>query len=98
MEVPTQEQAQGPPVDTQEHALPDTACIAFRLQTAVYKPFFIEVWGDAIDAIKFPQNTEEICETPGGASVFGTNTMPIKLSPTDRSIASDVYDSLGTIA
>jgi cytochrome c peroxidase len=88
---PDQEQAQGPPVDTQEHALPDTACIAFRLQTAVYKPFFIQVWGDAIDAIKFPHNTEEICETPGGASVFGTNTMPIKLSSTDRSIASDVY-------
>jgi len=88
---PDQEQAQGPPVDTQEHALPDTACIAFRLQTAVYKPFFIQVWGDAIDAIKFPSNTEEICETPGGASVFGTNTMPIKLSSTERSIASDVY-------
>ena len=88
---PDQEQAQGPPVDTQEHALPDTACIAFRLQTAVYKPFFIQVWGDAIDAIKFPHNTEEICETPGGASVFGTNTMPIKLSSIDRSIASDVY-------
>src|SRR6202011_351005 len=67
---PDQEQAQGPPVDTQEHALPDTACIAFRLQTAVYKSFFIEVWGDAIDAIKFPHDAEEICETPGGASVF----------------------------
>ena len=88
---PDQEQAQGPPVDTQEHALPDTACIAFRLQTAVYKSFFIEVWGDAIDAIKFPHDAEEICDTPGGASVFGTNTMPIKLSTTDRSIASDVY-------
>jgi cytochrome c peroxidase len=89
---PDEEQSQGPPVDTQEHALPDTACIAFRLQTAVYKPFFIEVWGDAIDTIKFPHNTEEICETPGGAMVFGTNTMPIKLSPADRSIANDVYD------
>src|SRR6266478_5693015 len=89
---PDEEQAQGPPVDTQEHALPDTACIAFRLQTAVYKPFFIEVWGDAIDTIKFPHNTEEICETPGGAKVFGTNIMPIKLSPANRSIANDVYD------
>ncbi len=89
---PDEEQAQGPPVDTQEHALPDTACISFRLQTAVYKPFFIEVWGDAIDTIKFPHNTEEICETPGGAKVFGTNTMPIKLSPAERSIANDVYD------
>jgi cytochrome c peroxidase len=88
---PDQEQAQGPPVDTQEHMLPDTACIAFRLQTAVYKPFFIQVWGDAIDTIKFPHNTEEICETPGGASVFGTNTMPIKLTSAERSIASDVY-------
>src|SRR5437660_6674661 len=49
---PDEEQAQGPPVDTQEHMLPDTACIAFRLQTAVYKPFFLEVWGDAIYTIK----------------------------------------------
>src|SRR5580704_3182698 len=39
---PDANQAQGPPVDTQEHALPDTACIAFRLQSAVYKSFFIE--------------------------------------------------------
>ncbi len=30
--------------------------------------------------------------------MFGTNTMPIKLSSADRSIANDVYDSLGTIA
>ena len=92
---PDANQAQGPPVDTQEHMLPDTACIAFRLTTAVYKPFFIEVWGDAIDTIKFPNNTEEICATPGGASVFGTDTMPIKLSPADRSIANDVFNHWG---
>jgi cytochrome c peroxidase len=92
---PDANQAQGPPVDTQEHMLPDTACIAFRLTTAVYKPFFIEVWGDAIDTIKFPNNTEEICATPGGASVFGTDTMPIKLSPSDRSIANDVFNHWG---
>src|ERR1700674_1189332 len=35
---PDEEQAQHPPVDTQEHALPDTACIAFRLSQAVYRP------------------------------------------------------------
>jgi cytochrome c peroxidase len=92
---PDANQAQGPPVDTQEHALPDTACIAFRLQSAVYKRFFIEVWGDDIDTIKFPHNTEEICETPGGASVFGTDNMPIKLSPADRAIANHVYDHWG---
>jgi len=92
---PDANQAQGPPVDTQEHMLPDTACIAFRLQSALYKRFFIEVWGDDIDTIKFPHNTEEICETPGGASVFGTDTMPIKLSPADRAIANHVYDHWG---
>jgi cytochrome c peroxidase len=92
---PDANQAQGPPVDTQEHALPDTACIAFRLQSAVYKSFFIEVWGDDINTIKFPANTEEICETPGGASVFGTNTMPIQLSSSDRAIANHVFDHWG---
>jgi len=92
---PDANQAQGPPVDTQEHALPDTACIAFRLQSAVYKSFFIELWGDDLDAIKFPHNTEDICETPGGASIFGTDTMPIKLSPVDRAIANHVYDHWG---
>jgi cytochrome c peroxidase len=92
---PDANQAQGPPVDTQEHALPDTACIAFRLQSAVYKSFFIELWGDDLDAIKFPHNTEEICETPGGASIFGTDTMPIKLSPVDRAIANHVFDHWG---
>ena len=92
---PDANQAQGPPVDTQEHALPDTACVAFRLQSAVYKSFFIELWGDDLDSIKFPHNTEEICEVPGGASIFGTDTMPIKLSPVDRAIANHVYDHWG---
>ncbi len=89
---PDANQAQGPPVDTGEHMLPDTACVAFRLQSAVYKSFFIELWGDDIDAIKFPSNTEDICETPGGAKVFGTDTMPIKLSTVDRAIANHAYD------
>jgi len=51
--------------------------------------------GDDIDTIKFPHNTEEICETPVGPSVFGTDTMPIKLSSSDRAIANHVYDHWG---
>src|ERR1700722_6205094 len=69
---PDAEQAQHPPVDTQEHMLPDTACIAYRLTTAAYRPLFETVWGNrSIFTIFFPQNTEAICETPGGASTFG---------------------------
>jgi cytochrome c peroxidase len=89
------EQAQHPPVDTQEHALPDTACIAFRLQAAVYRPLFETVWGAGSLEIKFPPNTEQICATPGGAAVFGTDTTPIKLVPEDRTLANRVYDNWG---
>jgi cytochrome c peroxidase len=86
------QQSQGPPVDTQEMGFPDTACIAFRLQTAAYRFLFEEVWGEDSLDIKFPHNTEDICETPGGAAVFGTNAEPIKLKSEDRLKANEVYD------
>jgi len=92
---PDANQAQGPPVDTQEHMLPDTACIAFRLTTAAYRPFFETVWGVGSLDIKFPHETEDICKTPGGAAVFGMNTMPIRLSPEDRAKANNVFDHWG---
>ena len=89
---PDAEQSQGPPVDTQEHALPDTACIAFRLSTAVYRPLFETVWGAGSFNINFPANTEQICDTPGGASIFGGSTTPIALTPEDRTKATNVFD------
>jgi cytochrome c peroxidase len=95
LQSPDAEQAQHPPVDTQEMANPDTACIAFKLSQAVYKPFFERVWGRGSLDIKFPPNTEQICATPGGAAVFGTNTTPVKLSPAERTKANRVYDNWG---
>jgi cytochrome c peroxidase len=89
---PDAEQAQGPPVDTQEMGFPDTACVAFRLAQAVYRPLFEELWGKGSLDIKFPGDTEEICETPGGAAVFGGNVEPIKLRPEERTEANTVYD------
>jgi cytochrome c peroxidase len=88
------EQAQHPPVDTQEMGFPDTACIAFRLSTAVYRPLFETVWGVDFD-INFPGNTEQICDTPGGAAVFGGSATPIQLSPQDRTKANNIYDHWG---
>jgi cytochrome c peroxidase len=89
---PDGEQAQHPPVDTQEMGNPDTACIAFKLSQAVYRPLFEELYGKDSLNIKFPHETEEICETPGGAKGFGTDTMPVKLSPDDRDKANEVYN------
>ena len=92
---PDEEQAQHPPVDTQEHALPDTACIAFRLQTAVYRPLFETVWGAGSLDINFPEDAEQICNTPGGAVVVGPKTTPIPQSTEDRAKANNVYDHWG---
>ena len=92
LRVPDAEQAQGPPVDTQEMGLPDTACVAFRLAQAVYRPLFEEVWGKGSLDINFPHDTAQICATPGGAAVFRGSTTPIPLSPTDRTRANTIYD------
>ena len=92
---PDAEQAQHPPVDTQEHALPDTACIAFRLSTAAYRPLFETVWGAGSFNITFPANTEQICDTPGGAATLGGSATPITLSPEDRTKANNVFDHWG---
>src|ERR1700726_4090350 len=92
---PDAEQAQGPPVDTQEMGFPDTACVAFRLSQAVYRPLFERVWGNRSLDIKFPGDTEWICATPGGAAVFGGNPEPIKLTPEERTEANTVYDRWG---
>jgi cytochrome c peroxidase len=95
LQSPDAEQAQHPPVDTQEMGFPDTACIAFRISQAVYAPLFQEIWGQGSLDIKFPNNTESICKTPGGASVLGTNVQPIQLKPDDRTRADRVYDNWG---
>jgi len=94
LQSPDSEQAQHPPVDTGEMGFADTACIAFRLQTSVYRPLFEEVWGDSLD-INFPGDTEAICDTPGGAATLGTSATPIDLSPTERAKANNIYDHWG---
>jgi cytochrome c peroxidase len=88
------EQAQHPPVDTQEMGFPDTACVAFRLSKAVYRPLFELVWGTDF-RIRWPDNTEQICATPGGAAKFGGSATPIRLSPEDRTKANNIYDHWG---
>jgi cytochrome c peroxidase len=95
LQSPDAEQAQHPPVDTQEHALPDTACIALRLSQAVYRPLFEQVWGAGSLAINFPFNAESICATPGGAATFGGNNTPVPLSPADRTKANEAYNHWG---
>jgi cytochrome c peroxidase len=95
LQSPDAEQAQHPPVDTQEMANPDTACIAYKLSLAGYRPLFEAIWGAGSLDIQFPANTADICSTPGGAAIFGGNATPIALSPDDRTKANSVFDHWG---
>src|SRR5467141_3123544 len=92
---PDAEQAQGPPVDTQEMGNPDTACITFKLSRAVYRPLFELVWGKGSFDINFPPDTAQICATPGGAAVFGGDVQPVKLTAVDRIRSNEVYNHWG---
>src|SRR6267143_316236 len=94
LQSPDAEQAQHPPVDTQEHMFADDACIAFRLTSATYRSLFELVWGVDFD-IRWPGNTAEICAIPGGATRFGGSATPIALSSVDRTKANNIYDHWG---
>jgi cytochrome c peroxidase len=93
---PDAEQAQHPPVDTQEMGMPDIACIPYRLSQAVYAPLFEQIWGaGSLSSISWPPNVEQVCTTPGGAASLGGNTTPLALSPTDRTKATQAFNAWG---
>jgi len=88
------EQAKDPPLDTQEMANPDFACVVFKLSQSVYASFFEQVWGTgSLSGINFPASTAQLCKTPAGAVTPPAPTIP--LSPTDRTRAQQAYDEFG---
>jgi cytochrome c peroxidase len=92
LQSPDAEQAQGPPHDTQEMGLPDTACVVYRLSQTVYRPLFEIVWGRQAFAIRWPGDVEKICNTPGGAAAFHGDRAPVKLTKEDRDRANATFD------
>jgi cytochrome c peroxidase len=89
------EQGQDPPVDPEEMANPDTACVVWKLSLSKYKSFFEQVWGAGSLDISFPSDVATICHTPKGAAIFGTNATPLALSPSDRTRANQAFDEFG---
>jgi len=85
-------QAQGPPLDTQEMANPDSACLVWKLSLSKYKFFFEQVFGVGSLEINWPSDVQQICSTPAGAAVFEGNPTPLQLSPTDRTLANKDFD------
>jgi cytochrome c peroxidase len=85
-------QAQGPPLDTQEMANPDSACVVWKLSQSSYKFFFEQVFGVGSLEITWPSDVATICSTPAGAAVLAGNPTPLQLSPTDRTLANKDFD------
>src|ERR1700692_2661259 len=65
------EQGQDPPLDTEEMANPDSACVVWKISTSKYRFFFEVIFGTGSFQITWPSNVETICSTPKGAAVFG---------------------------
>jgi cytochrome c peroxidase len=89
------EQGQDPPVDPEEMANPDPACVVWKLSLSKYKFFFEQVWGAGSLDISWPSDVATICSTPKGAAIFGGNPTPLSLSPGERTRASQAYDEFG---
>jgi cytochrome c peroxidase len=83
---PTAEQALGPFLNPVEQALPDAACVVYRVVNGAYPVSFQDVWGTAIEAVAWPADVVATCETQGATVV---------LSPEDRTLVSAAYDQIG---
>jgi len=80
---PAADQAQGPFINPVEQALPDSACVVYRVLTSTYADLFEEVWGTVV--IAWPADIETLCATEGA-------TVP--LSAEDRAKSDMVYDQI----
>jgi len=93
LQNPSAEQAQGPPTNPVEMALPDSACVAYRLSKAPYRKLFETVWGGDSFSIHWPAGVEKVCATPGPPPA--NDQQPVHLSRADRDRADHVYDGFG---
>lgn len=80
------EQALFPFVNPVEMALPDTACVIYRIAAGSYVDTFVAAFGPAIKSIAFPASSDQQC------AVEGTR---LALSNADRSTVQKEYDHVG---
>ena len=86
---PAAEQAQGPPLNPLEMALPDAACAVYRVSRGPYRAYFEHVWGAQSFAIEWPRDVEKVCSTPAPAPP--TDSLPVHLGAADRGTAAATY-------
>ncbi len=82
---PAAEQARGPFLNPKEQALPDSACVVYRVCTGAYGDDFVAVWGDESCDIGWPGDVENQCAMEGGT---------VALSDLDRAQSNLAYDQI----
>lgn len=80
---PAAEQAQAPFLNPVEQGLPDAACVIFRIVRSSYAGVYTAAWGNAIRAIDFPANTDQLCTR---------ENVTVPLRPEDRAKVLVEYD------
>jgi len=83
---PAADQAQGPFLNPAEQALPDSACVVYKVCTATSYPVaFEDVWeADACD-IAWPADVETVC---------ASESSTVSLSDADRDKSNTAYDEI----
>lgn len=80
---PAADQAQGPFLNPVEQALPDSACVVYRVCNADYDVTFEDAWGAGVCDITWPGGVDITCETEGET---------VALSEDDRRKSDQAYD------
>src|SRR5450756_170845 len=85
--IPAADQAQGPFLNPKEQALPDSACVVYRVSVASYPVSYEAVWGAGSRSITWrsPSDVEASCSVRGGT---------VNLSAVDRATANTAYDRI----
>jgi cytochrome c peroxidase len=84
---PAADQALGPFLNPVEQALPDSACVVYKVCTATTYPVsFEDIWGAAACDIAWPADVEAACATEGAT---------VALSADDRAKSDMAYGQIG---
>jgi len=82
---PAADQARGPFLNPVEQALPDSACVVYRVCIAPYDVAFTDVWGPEACDIAWPADVDAVCATEGAT---------VALSDDDSMQSAQTYNNI----
>jgi len=89
---PAADQAMLPLLSPTEQAMPDPACVVFRIAQSAYRSLFEQIWGLGSLAVAFPPDTGTRCLTPNSSN--NPNPTIIALGPADRATVTTSFQQV----